>query len=460
MQILDGSFRDPQANIYISDNRIFRVINEIGKKKLDFLTNSSIIKKSIENKYLIDTWVPEKIILPDFLKEKNIIEHQKIPFISYPYEWSFSQLKDAAIHHLNFQIFLLENNIQLIDSSAYNVQFIGCRPIFIDFFSLNPYMEGDFWYGQKQFYEQFLNPLLLSSLKNITFNNWYKGSLEGIKSNEILQLLNFFEKLNPTVFFHTFLPSFLEKKANKNIIKNKNYLSKNKFKKSSYLWILNNLKKTILSLKKPKLDSYWETYEKTSSYEDKDTLIKSQIVKEFIIRVKPDILADLGCNTGYYSELCLNNGCKYVVGLDNDIASVDKSYFRSVEKNLNFLPIFLDAANPSSSIGWFENERLGFLKRAKFAASLSLAFEHHLIIGKNIPMESFIKWITLIGSKGLIEFVPKTDKMMKVMLNLKKDIFTDYNEENFLNILKKYSKIIKINEIGTMGRKIIEFDAC
>ena len=152
-------------------------------------------------------------------------------------------------------------------------------------------------------------------------------------------------------------------------------------------------------------------------------MIKSEIVKEFIIRVKPDILADLGCNTGYYSELCLNNGCKYVVGLDNDIASVDKSYFRSVEKNLNFLPIFLDAANPSSSIGWFENERLGFLKRAKFDASLSLAFEHHLIIGKNIPMESFIKWITLISSKGLIEFVPKTDKMIKVMLNLKKDIF-------------------------------------
>jgi ribosomal protein L11 methylase PrmA len=459
MKIVDGSFRDPQANVYISDNRIFRVINDIGKEKFDFLTNSSILKKSIENKYLIDTWIPEKKTLPNFFKEKIILEHKRIPFTSYPYEWCFSQLKDSAVHHLIFQIFLLENNIQLTDSSAYNIQFIGSKPIFIDFFSLNFYKEGDFWYGQKQFYEQFLNPLLLSSLKNISFNNWYKGSLEGIKNTEILSLLNFFEKFYPSIFFHTYLPTFFDKKVNSDKIKNNNFFNKSNFKKNNYLWILNNLKNTILNLKPPKTYSYWESYEKTSSYEDKDSLIKSEIVKEFVARTKPDIVADLGCNTGYYSELCLNNGCKYVVGFDYDIASVEKCYSRSIEKKLNFLPLFFDAANPSSSIGWFENERYGFLKRAKFDASLFLAFEHHLIIGKNIPIESFIKWATLIGSRGLIEFVPKTDKMIKIMLNLKGDIFPDYNEENFLSILKKYSKIIKINEIGSMGRKIIEFDA-
>jgi ribosomal protein L11 methylase PrmA len=459
MKIVDGSFRDPQANVYISDGRIFRVINDSGKEKFNFLTNSLILKKSVENKYLIDTWIPEKNTLPDFFKEKIILEHKKIPFISYPYEWSFNQLKDAAIHHLSFQIFLLENNIQLTDSSAYNIQFVGNRPIFIDCFSLSSYKEGDFWYGQKQFYEQFLNPLLLSSLKNISFNNWYKGSLEGIKNIEILSLLNFFEKFSPKILFHTYLPTFFEKKINSDKIKDEKFLRKNKFKKNSYLWILNNLKKTILNLKSPRTKSYWENYEKTSSYEDKDSLIKSEIVKEFIIRTKPDTVADLGCNTGYYSELCLNNGCKYVVGFDNDIASVEKSYTKSIDKKLNFLPLFFDATNPSSNIGWFENERYGFLKRAKFDASLFLAFEHHLIIGKNIPIESFLKWATLIGYRGLIEFVPKTDKMIKVMLNLKGDIFPDYNEENFLNILKKYSKIIKINEIGSMGRKIIEFDA-
>ena len=137
MKIIDGSFRDPQANVYISDNRIFRVINDIGKEKFDFLTNSSVLKKSIENKYLIDTWIPEKKTLPNFFKEKIILEHKRIPFTSYPYEWCFSQLKDSAVHHLIFQIFLLENNIQLTDSSAYNIQFIGSKPMFIDFFSLS-----------------------------------------------------------------------------------------------------------------------------------------------------------------------------------------------------------------------------------------------------------------------------------------------------------------------------------
>jgi ribosomal protein L11 methylase PrmA len=224
------------------------------------------------------------------------------------------------------------------------------------------------------------------------------------------------------------------------------------------LWILKNLKKIIENIRLPNFDSYWENYEITSSYDQINLDIKSSIVKKFIKDNKINIIADLGCNTGHYSELCLNNGCQYVVGFDSDAASIEKSYVRSKNKKLNFLPLMLDATNPSVNSGWFEKERQGFLKRSKFDALLALAFEHHLIIGKNVPIESFIRWLTSISCKGLVEFIPKTDNMIKIMLNLKGDIFPDYNEDNFINIMKKYVKIIKIQEIGNTGRKVIEFD--
>jgi ribosomal protein L11 methylase PrmA len=458
MNIIEGSFRDPQGHVYTSEDRIFRVINKSGESKFNILNNSLILEKSINSGYLVKTWIPRKDQLPFGYQDKLIYEHQKIPYISYPYEWSFSQLKEAALHHLNYQIFLLGNNFHLNDSSSFNIQFIGAKSIFIDSFSITPYKEGDFWYGQKQFLEQFLNPLLFSSYKNIPFNNFYRGNLDGIKSSEILKILNFFQKFIPKIFLYLYLPYLLERGRTKTLNFDNYFLKKNKFKKNNYLWILNNLKNIVENIRLPNFDSYWENYEITSSYDKINLDIKSSIVKKFIKDNKINIIADLGCNTGHYSELCLNNGCQYVVGFDSDAASIEKSYIRSKNKKLNFLPLILDATNPPVNLGWFEKERQGFLKRSKFDALLALAFEHHIIIGKNVPIESFIKWLTSISSKGLVEFIPKTDNMIKIMLNLKGDIFPDYNEDNFINIMKKYVKIIKIQEIGSTGRKVIEFD--
>ena len=458
MKIIEGSFRDPNGHVYTSGDRIFRIINKLSQGKFNVLNNSLILEKSINNGYLVKTWIPRTEELPSAYHDKLIYEHQKIPYISYPYEWSFSQLKEAALHHLNYQIFLLENNFHLVDSSSFNIQFLGSQPIFIDALSLNPYKEGAFWYGQKQFLEQFFNPILFSSYKNIPFNNFYRGNLDGIKSSEILKILNFFQKFIPKIFLYLYLPYLLEKRAKKKLDLDNYFLKKNSFKKNNYLWILNNLKKNIKDIKLPCFESYWQNYEATSSYDQINLDIKSDIVKKFVKDNKINVVADLGCNTGHYSELCLDSGCQYVVGFDSDAASIEKSYIRSKNKKLNFLPLILDAVNPSVNSGWFENERQGFLKRSKFDGLIALAFEHHLTIGQNVPLDSFIKWLTSISSKGLVEFIPKTDNMIKIMLNLKGDIFPDYNEDNFVNIMKKYVKIIKVQEIGNTGRKVIEFD--
>ncbi len=158
-----------------------------------------------------------------------------------------------------------------------------------------------------------------------------------------------------------------------------------------------------------------------------------------------------------YSKICLDNGCNSVVGFDYDLNAINNGYKMAKKEKLNFLPLYFDASNPSSNIGWSQKERKGFVERNNFSGMIALAFEHHLAIAKNIPLDQVVKWLVQIAPQGLIEFVPKSDFTIKKMLNLKGDIFADYNEKNFKNLLQANSKIISETKINESGRKIFEF---
>lgn len=461
MQKVHGSFRDPSGAVFKYQNKIIRSISKIGEKKYIYIKNKNIIEDSIKNNFLIDTFEINDVFLKEKLKSSFLLEHKKLQYISYPYEWCFEQLKDAAIHHLNFQLFLLERGFELIDASAYNIQFIGSKPIFIDCLSLNKYKEGNPWLGHNQFCEQFLNPLLFTLSTKVLFNNWYKGSLEGIKSNEVVKFLKLSLKFNPIVFLNIILPNifhkFSKRKHFSELVLKKNKSIKKNFSKKSYFWLIKSLKKFIHNIKKPSTTTFWGRYSEEKTYSDENYKEKKEIVKNFIIKNKLKKIVDIGCNNGDFSELCLMSGSDYVVGLDYDEISLEKSYLKSRVKKLNFLPLYFDASNPSSNIGWYQKERDGFLERCEFDGLIALAFEHHLTIAKNISFEEFIKWLLDIAPIGLIEFVPKNDKTIRVMLDLKGDIFPDYTEENFKKILRKFSNIVRISEVGNSGRKIYEY---
>ncbi len=262
-----GSFRDPAGRIFYYENKILRILNEDGFERYNFIEKNQIIKKAIEKKFLIKTKLLNEEEKSNINLEKNVayLEHEKIPYISYPYEWSFNQLKDAAIFHLDFNLFLLEQNATLIDSSAYNIQFIGSKPIFIDVLSLKEYKEGEAWKGHKQFCENFLNPLILKSKKGVKFNNWYKGNLEGIETSELDKILNFFDKISYNIFIHVYLLNKLDQKfkSKKSLepIKNKKSLSKR-----GLIAIINQLKKFISNLKDYKSETTWDGYSQDNSY--------------------------------------------------------------------------------------------------------------------------------------------------------------------------------------------------
>ena len=453
-----GSFKDPDANIFYYNNKIFRKVNFSGEKKCKDLINSDIIKQSIKNNFLINSELIDDAELLKKFECKYLFNHKKIDFISYPYEWNFLQLKKAAMFHLEFLEFLLSKDFHLTDASAFNIQFIGPNPIYIDLFSIERYEDGNHWTAHKQFCESFLNPLILTYYKKIKFNNYYYGNLDGISNLEIKKILNIFSFINPTLFLNIFLPAILEERGNKKNIDNLKKIKKHgKFNKKTYIWMIKSLKKFIKKLNSKNDNLFWSRYKKENTYNEKQFLQKKEIIKEFASRVKPDLMCDIGCNYGEYAFSALENGAKKVIGFDFDTVSLEKAFIESEEKKVNFTPIYLDASKPFSNSGWLQKERYGFSERAKFNALIALAFEHHLAIAKNIPLEEVVKWIVSIAPNGLIEFVPKNDVTVQIMLSNRKDIFDEYSKINFEKYLLKYSNIIRTNQIDESERIIYEY---
>ncbi len=454
-----GSFRDPAGKIFYKNNKVYRKLFKSSFNRFEFLKDNGLLKDLIEKEYIVDTKECEssELGLQSNINEK-ILAHEKINFISYPYEWTFNQLKDAALFHLDLQLYLLAKNAKLIDASAFNIQFKDNKPILIDVLSIDKYEEGEYWYGHKQFCENFLNPLILSSKKGIKFNNWFRGNLEGIHTDEIIPILNFIDLLSPTLFFHVYLMNKFEEKSKKNPKKiNSKIKDIKKFSKKSYENILNQLRNYIKKLNNKKKASNWESYSSENTYDTTEEKKKLDIIKKFVEENNPKSLVDLGCNDGKYSEYASLEKKIKVTGIDFDLNALDRAYLNSKKKNFNFFPIYSDFSNPSTNLGWNEAERKSLIKRSSFDSVIALALVHHLIIAKNLPIDEVISWITSFGSSGLVEFVPKDDPTVKIMLQLKGDIFPDYNENNFREILSKYVNIKKVLTVTSSNRKIFEF---
>ena len=454
-----GSFRDPAGKIFYHNDKVYRLVTNTGLERIEFLKKNDLLEKCQKNEYLIQSRVLNNDEVKNIgLSEKEIIiEHSKIPYISYPYEWSFSQLKTAALHHLDFNLFLLNENAMLIDASAYNIQFIGSKPKFIDILSIREYQDGEYWYAHKQFCENFLNPLILSSLKGVQFNNWFKGNLEGVPTSDLNNILSFFDKFSYNIFVHVYLLNRFDNKY-KSQDKKIDINIKKKFPKKNLIAILTQLKNFISKLEPKKITTVWENYSVTNTYEDEEEKLKASIVERFIKDNELPKILDLGCNDGFYSKIAINDKKNYVVGMDFDPISIDRAYNFFNKKQENFLPLIFDATNPSANIGWNESERKSFKNRASFDGLLALAFEHHLAIAKNIPLESVLQWLISIAPKGLIEFVPKNDTTIKKMLHFKGDIFPEYSEENFEKKILNFAKIVRVDQVTKEGRKIYQYE--
>ena len=444
------------------EGRLLRSVSSSALDDYRFVKESGCLDEWIEAGKFSGCTEVEAPELVTHLGCEKIIEHERIPFVSYPYEWSFGMLKAAALLHLNLQLDGLERDIVFSDASAYNVQFDGPDPVFIDLLSLKRYREGEYWIGYGQFCEQFLNPLLLRAYLGVPHNAWFRGSFEGIAAGELVRMLPARARLSWRALAHVIGPARMQSSALANresVVKAERLMTARKLSRLGYTGILEQLRNWIEKLYPRDIGkSVWGEYERTHTYDDEELRAKEGFVTEFVERTGVQSVGDIGCNTGAFSELALRAGARRVIGFEYDRVALESAYQRAVDKTLKFTPLFLDAANPSPAQGWRQVERQGFEQRGTFDAILALAFEHHLAIGRNIPLPDVVKWLVARAPRGVIEFVQKDDTTVKQMLALREDIFESYSQETFEHALAANARIEKTLNVSREGRMLYWYE--
>ncbi|HUS97938.1 MAG TPA: 50S ribosomal protein L11 methyltransferase [Hyphomicrobiaceae bacterium] len=454
-----GSFRDPCGHVFDDGSTILRTVTRVKIDEFLELQDKGVYERLAKRGQIVGSEDVTDHHLDMVVENvRRVLRHERLKYISYPYEWSFNQLKDAALLTLNLQIDLLENdNATLSDNTAYNVQFEGHRAVFIDVLSVQKYVEGTPWTGYGQFCQQFLNPLLMTSKLGLDFRHWFRGNVEGIPTTDLCRMLKARHFLSPGVLTHVYMHAKALELAARASHQTGETRASAPLSKAKHLALLKYMRAFIATLSVKSHGTTWGEYETTNTYDQGEAGLKRQFVSEFVNQAKPNLLIDLGCNAGEYSIVSLDAGAENVIGFDFDSNAVDVAYNRSKAGKLNFLPLQLDAFNPSPSQGWRQNERSGFNDRAKSDAMIALAFEHHLAIAKNAPLDQMIDWLVSIAPAGIIEFVPKTDPTVQLMLRGREDIFADYDEPTFAAILASKSKIEKTMKVTDHGRVLFQY---
>ncbi|MDP3973612.1 MAG: SAM-dependent methyltransferase [Candidatus Daviesbacteria bacterium] len=445
----NGSFRDPSGRVFLENGKIYRTIDYSYKDNYDQLIKSGLYAKLTSLGLLI----PHREVKTPNNTVYRTIRPEHIPFVSYPYEWCFSQFKDAALTTLRIQKIALENNMSLKDASSFNIQFFRGKPILIDTLSFEKYQIGLPWIAYRQFCMHFLAPLLLMSQKNLEFNKILSIYIDGVPLNLTSTLLPKKTYLNFSALTHIHLHSRMEKHfGGRKVASGGKSLSK-----KTLIALVENLEKTIQNIKLKNEISHWSKYYQDNSYSSKAFSHKKKIVDDLLKSLNIKTALDIGSNTGFFSRLYAKRGIN-TISIDNDHLSVEKNYLTCKKENIDkCLPLCVDITNPSPSIGWNNEERLSFIDRGPFDLILALALIHHLAIGYNIPLENIAKMFSKLGRNIIVEFVAKADLMVQRLLANRKDIFPNYTRENFEIEFSKFFQIKKVINISGSIRSMYLF---
>lgn len=459
-----GSFRDPSGFVFYLQDEVYRAVDSESFELIQQFEKDGLLYNLGNLGYLIPTNIitqtdPTHKILKDNLPDgKHFLHHTKVSTISYPYEWSFSMLADSAKLQLELQLKLIEKGYSLKDASAFNVQFIHCRPLFIDILSIEKLRLKEVWIAYGQFCQMYLFPLLLKRYKNISSKGYYLNNINGLSIEEVYQILGFLASLKPALFLDVFLQNYFQKSSS-----NKTAALKQKLAKegSSITSQVINIKRMLRKIDKiasvHKPIGHWIDYINKNTYSKEAEEEKVNYIKDFLKRYSPTTVLDLGCNTGRYSLLASESGAD-VIAVDSDHDSIDLLYRHAKKAQANILPLWVDIANPTPALGFRNQERKSFMERIKADAVFALALIHHLLITSRIPMDAVRDlFYELTGSYLVVEFIGRNDEMFQTLLALREDIYSDIDPDSFLAIFNQKFELINQHRISNTERILFTF---
>jgi len=430
-----SSYKDRSGFVFYENGKVFRKINASYEENYELLMESG----------LYESLVKKEMLIPHREIKKGLIEAEKIPFVSYPYEWCFSQLKEAALLTLKLQKEAMVCGMSLKDASAYNVQFVGTRAVFIDTLSFEKYKEGEGWVAYRQFCRHFLAPLALMAMVDGRMGRMLSIYMDGIPLDLASRLLPTKAKLNFGVLSHIYLNA---KSQEMKIGKTR----KHKMTKAMLVNLLTSLETIVKKLEVKTSETEWGDYYNNTNYTTKAFTDKKRLVKKFLRLSKAKTVVDLGANTGEFSVIGAEMGA-YSLSTDYDWVAVEKNY-KKWKGSKNLLPLTIDITNPSAGIGWANEERKSFGERVKVDMVMALALIHHLAISNNLPFEKISEMMAKMAKFLIIEFVPKSDSKVKILLSQREDIFDDYTEAEFEKAFSRHFEIREVCKVIGSKRKI------
>jgi hypothetical protein len=452
---LGASFRDPSGFLFTRDGVMYRQVNQVYAPDYARLMDSGLYEKLVKTGLLVPhtesdpSTASGQGLEPAAPNAYKILRPERVPFISYPYEWSFSQLKDAALATLSIQKRALKYNLSLKDASAYNIQFFNGKPALVDTLSFEAYQDGEPWVAYRQFCQHFLAPLALMATLDVRLGQLLRIYIDGIPLDLASRLLPRRTRWNIGLYAHIHLHARAQHRYADAPLSEAR--AGRVMKKQALLGLINNLERTIRKMKWKITKTEWGDYYEATNYTDAAFEHKKQLVTEWSQRIRPRLVWDLGANTGVFSRLAVGDG--YAAAFDVDPLAVEQGWLQvRKEKEKNILPLLLDLTNPSPALGWDNRERDSLGQRGPVGLVLALALIHHLAISNNLPFARIAESFAGLGEWLVIEFVPKDDSQVQRLLRSRKDIFGEYTREAFEAAFRDFFKIVETRQVQDSAR--------
>ena len=371
-----------------------------------------------------------------------VVEHDPVPFLTWPYEWPFSMLQDAALLQLRLLAACVRAGWIMKDATPFNIQYSlaggAPRPVCIDVPSFSRWDDG-YWRGHRQFCATFLAPLLLTAHLGIRFGPQLRSTPEGVPPEEAVKYFAGLGRFRRGVPSHIWFPARAERALRQRRCgpkpANTAIPAAQRQSPRMVLGLLDSLARLVRGLAYRAPGSDWSGYAQSHSYDAADFERKRAFVHRHVAAIKPALTWDLGANTGVFSRLAAPfSGTVVAVDADHDVV---EALYRALRdgaqpgEHRNILPVVMDVANPSPGLGWAGAERAAWDTRAKPDLVLMLALIHHLRVGANVPLPLVLDWLRTLDAAVLIEFVGREDEMFAQLLANKRERYEDYSAARF-----------------------------
>jgi hypothetical protein len=445
-----GSFRDPSGVVFLRGDKLYRQVNPCYSGQYSALMSSGLYSELVKQKLLIPH--DEVDVQGSDASAFKVLEPERVALISYPYEWCFGQLKDAALATLRIHRLALERDMILKDASAYNIQFVRGNAIHIDTLSFDFYKDGKPWVAYGQFCRHFLAPLFLMAYTDVRLSQLLRVYIDGIPLDLASKLLGRKGGFAAKAHIHWHAKSIAKHgRAGQSAGASSRQALISKFKMTA---MIDSLIRIVEKLQLRGVQTEWGDYYTRTNYTDSAVDSKKAIVAKYLAKLLPLVTWDFGANDGSYSRLACSGDDGFVVAFDIDPIAVERNHAEVRRTREKMLPLLLDLTNPSPAIGFANRERGTLDTRQKPDCILMLAVIHHLAISNNLPLGMIAQWLAKLCNNLIIEFVPKADSQVKILLTTRDDIFPDYIQQGFEEAFSAYFNVVEKQSVADSERTV------